>query len=230
MPPIVLAEQTEEPKQEARHHFDHFVVGIADLDEGMALIEKLTGVRPVYGGVHPSIGTHNALISLGDHTYLEIIAPNPDADFENLDSALKATYMEPLKQMTTVTLFLWAVGSDNLYGTGKSLQAAGLELSAPSAGSRKKPDGTLLTWQSAYITEPGSAEFPFFIRWGDATASPAEDSPKGCLFKRFAVSGPDTLALKKLTNQLGLAVEVNTASDSKFQLRLDCPKGGVALK
>ena len=126
--PIVMAEEKGEEMKDAieqvRHYFDHFVVGISDLDKGMNLIEEMTGVRPVYGGVHPTIGTHNALISLGDHTYLEIIAPNPDADFENLDPALKAEFMEPLKQMTALTPFLWAVGSSDLARTVLLLQNA----------------------------------------------------------------------------------------------------------
>ncbi len=227
--PFSMAEEMNHPKQQARHYFDHFVVGIADLDKGVDLIEEMTGVRPVYGGIHPTIGTHNALISLGDHTYLEIIAPNPDADFENLDPMLKAQFMEPLKQMTELTPFLWAVGSSDLAMTGSILEDAGIELSSPDAGSRTKPDGTILHWHGAFITSPRSADLPFFIRWGDTTVSPAVDSPKGCRFESFSISSPDTAVLEKLKEQLGLDVELGIASELKFQLALGCPEGKVTL-
>ena len=231
--PIVIAKETgedmEKPKQKVQHYFDHFIVGISDLDKGMNLIEEMTGVRPVYGGVHPTIGTHNALISLGDHTYLEIIAPNPDADVENLDPVLKAEFMEPLKQMTSLTPFLWAVGSRDLAMTGRLLKEAGIELSSPGAGSRKKPDGTVLNWHAAFITAPRSAELPFFISWSETTVSPAEDSPPGCHFEHFSVSSPDPAVLEKLKEQLGLGVAISKASKLKFQLVLNCPMGAVTL-
>ena len=45
---------------------DHLVYTCAELKEGIKAIEKLTGVRAAVGGQHLGIGTHNALLSLGD--------------------------------------------------------------------------------------------------------------------------------------------------------------------
>ena len=160
-----------------RHYVDHIVIGVNKLPFGMSQLKALTGVDPVFGGVHPHLGTHNALISLGDETYLEILAPDPDADPASVNATGQG-YLAAISPLRQVTPVLWAIGSTDLAQTRARLREAGINISAPAPGSRRKPDGSLLRWQTAEITSFSSPAAPFFIEWeGDST--PAASTPKG---------------------------------------------------
>ena len=56
---------------------DHLVYTTARLEAGIAAIERLTGVRAVPCGSPSGTGTKSAVLHLGGHAYLEIVAPDP---------------------------------------------------------------------------------------------------------------------------------------------------------
>jgi hypothetical protein len=201
---------------------DHVLVGIADLDEGIRLLTSLTGVAPARGGQHPGRGTQNALLSLGELTYLELIAPVRDSPLQGP--------MQLLAQLHQLTPIGWAVGTRHLESTIDRLQAAGLHVAPPQAGSRVRPDGRRLEWRTAQLEIPGDLK-PFLIEWGATTAHPATDSPTGCAFESLAIFGPEaeTAGLAGLATELGAGVSLQHDATPHLRLTLRCPAGLVTI-
>src|SRR3982750_3756423 len=56
---------------------DHLVLAAATLADGIDYVGSLTGAVAQPGGKHGAMGTHNALLRLGEKLYLEIIAIDP---------------------------------------------------------------------------------------------------------------------------------------------------------
>ena len=59
---------------------DHIVVTAPNLKVGVEWVRDVLGAIAELGGEHSSMGTHNCLLKLGDAVYLEVIAPNPNAN------------------------------------------------------------------------------------------------------------------------------------------------------
>lgn len=56
---------------------DHLVVIAPALDAGVRFVEQSLGCVMQAGGQHVRMGTHNALLKIGEQTYLEVIAVDP---------------------------------------------------------------------------------------------------------------------------------------------------------
>lgn len=212
-----------------QHDVDHFVVGINELDKGIETFEALTGVRARPGGFHPLIGTCNALLAIGESTYLEIIAPDPGADSTKLNKELKALFTDPLARMDALTPYLWAVSSTDLVKTVKLLDSRGIQLSKPEQGARKRPDGKTVEWSASFVTSPAFPGAPFFIQWLDPATAPPSDSPKGCLLEDFSLAGPHADRLESVVRTLGLEIPVRPAPELHINLTLNTPRGTVQL-
>ena len=151
---------------------DHILLGCSDLERGIAFVEERTGVRAAFGGVHPGRGTQNALLSLGERRYLEIIAPDPKQAAVQQFSAI-TKLKEP-------RLIGWAAHRDDLEQFAALLRQEGVAFEGPQPGSRQRPDGKLLRWKALRLKDDRGGLLPFFIEWSADSLHPSADSPKGC--------------------------------------------------
>jgi hypothetical protein len=210
---------------QSRTPVDHLLLGVADLDRGIAWVEKMTGVKAVMGGNHPGVGTRNALISLGGRQYLEIVGPDPAQTAYNFQIDIR-TLKEP-------RLITWAAVTTNIKGIATNAREAGRQIFGPREGSRSRPDGKLLQWQSLGVLNKfgsqGVEPMPFFIEWAADSIHPSEDSPKGCELQSFEIQHTDAAGLRDELKKLGVEVSVKQAANVRISATLKTPKGKVEL-
>ncbi len=134
------------------------------------------GLTPDFGGPHGNGITHMAAVGFDDGTYIELIAPvkageaagSPWAKFMGEDAVTCA----------------WAVGTNVLLQEVDRLKKAGIAVTEPVKGSRKRPDGMSVEWSIADVGSgtPGSL-LPFVIEdqtpraWRVQTSASAQGAP-----------------------------------------------------
>lgn len=203
---------------------DHILLGCNDLDAGIAFVEERTGVRAAYGGVHPGRGTRNALLSLGERHYLEVIAPDPKQDSAE---PFTVGHLSALKQLTTPRLVGWAAHPGDVESLARRLRDEGIAAQGPSPGSRARPDGRSLRWKMLVLADDRQGSLPFFIEWSSDSTHPSVDAPRGCRLEHFAVAGPDPAELAKTCQRLGIEVAVERSEKPQIRARIVGTKGNL---
>ncbi len=202
---------------------DHLVFVTPSLEDGVAAVGKALGVVPVYGGAHIGRGTHNALLSLGPPTYLEVIAPDPAQD-----GAGPSPFGLDAPEVR-IGLGAFAVGCDDIDAVLADLRARGVADAGPAAAmSRVRPDGSELSWRLAMLGGPPHGAMPFLISWGGA-ASPAHSSPRGGRLVALRAGHPDPPAASALLAALGVDVTVEAAPTDWLEATVETDDGLVLL-
>jgi hypothetical protein len=194
--------------------FDHLVVGIRSLAEGIAQFARLTGVTPAAGGVHPRRGTENALVSLGHGAYLEIIAPQPKAQLSESDAILRT--------LDRMRILAWAVAVDDADAAMEVLRAAGFKTSLPHHGSRITPSGERLEWEVFALPDATIAGAPFFIEWSSTTTHPSVTAPTGCAREGFRIQAPPPERLSAVLKAVGVSGVKVTSGALAFEAVVTC--------
>lgn len=217
-----MASETLRPAKSA---LDHLLLGVSDLDQGIAWVEKMTTVKAVGGGSHPGVGTRNALLSLGAKQYLEIIAPDPAQSAFN--------FQIDIRKLTRPRLITWAAAAADINAVAKRARAAGQQIFGPRDGSRKRPDGKVLKWKTMGVMSnlglQGVDPIPFFIEWAVDSVHPSQDSPKGCRLRSIEMEHPDPAAVSAMLKKLGIEIEVKQAKEARLKATLATPKGELVL-
>lgn len=202
---------------------DHFILSINDLARGVAEFERMTGVRPVFGGVHPGRGTQNALASLGDGRYIEVLAPDPK-------QPNPARPIEGLKAMTTLTPSGWALGTTDTFSLHARLNGREIETTGNLPGSRALPDGSRLEWSTFGVARPNHRWMPFFIKWNDPAKQPSKTAPGGCRLESVQIEDPNPDPLTHVLATAGVKVQLTKSDTSRMTIVLQCPKGRVTFR
>lgn len=205
---------------------DHILLGVSDLDHGIAWFEQCSGVRAAIGGVHPGRGTRNALAALGTRRYLEIIAPDPQ---QAGTPASKEFWAARLAALHAPRLIGWAAHTDDLAAVARAAKAAGIAIDEPRDGSRSRPDGKVLRWKSFGLKDDRDGMLPFFIEWSHASVHPSQDAPQGCKLVSFAAESPAADQLTSDARKLGLGFDVKPGKTPLFHARIQGSKGEFEL-
>jgi Glyoxalase-like domain len=202
---------------------DHLVYATPDLNLGIETAEKLFGVRATPGGQHPGLGTRNALIALGPATYFEIIGPDPD---QPRPSGSRRFGIDELKAPRLLT---WVAKGKSLETFAVDAKAHGVDLGAVIPGSRKRPDGVVLSWR---YTDPqtilADRLIPYFIDWG-ASPHPSATAAKGVRLVSLRAEHPDAGRVQQMLKVLGLDLAVTSGPKAALIATFDSPKGKVQL-
>ncbi len=221
--------------------FDHLVHFVNSPVEAIQQFYNI-GLHAVEGGKHESLGTYNSL-SYYDLSYIELIGVY-DKEAVLSSSTMKYSLRETLKNNQYIEgLTRIALRSTDLESIAERFRQLGLEVYGPHPMSRKRPDGSVVSWKLLYAGKHGEKlDLPFFIEWDQKDEERKQDlidrgviarHEKGDIhlsYVGFAVQNHEEAA-KRWADYLGLK-EGETFFDSSLNAtgkRLQLKGGDIVL-
>ena len=140
---------------------DHIIIGVQDLEKAAAQFAQKLGLLASGGGIHPTGGTANRIIVIGD-TYLELIAVRAPSEAQQsmLDRLAKGEgYLNVV------------LASNDIEGDGAAMRARGVTIIGPKPGQLRSADGRSRGWSRIDVEQPVLAQhYPFLIQHDSAGA------------------------------------------------------------
>jgi hypothetical protein len=209
---------------------DHIVVAADTLARGCDYVADVLGVAPTGGGRHVRMGTHNRVLRMGEQTYLEVIAIDPEGEVPFMPRWFgldRPEVRHALRQRPR--LLTWVARGDDL-------AAAATRLPVPTAAhamQRGELHWTFLFTQDGGLMADGL--LPNVIQWPAGQAHPATRMPDaGCRLNGLRGFHADAAALNITLGTLGLGKEMVVRKlppleAPRVQAMIDTPTRGVVV-
>ncbi len=203
---------------------DHVAYGVPDLDAACAVLAERLGVRPMPGGQHRGLGTHNAILALGEGVYLEVIAPDPNQPLPSRPRPFE------LDALVDPQLVAWAAKAPDIESRVERARSAGYDPGNVIGLGRDLPDGGRLEWRLTFPDElAGDGLVPFLIDWG-STPHPSITAPQGCTLLSLRGEHPQPEVVTPLLQALEVNLDVARGPAAILIATVMTPKGEVELR
>jgi hypothetical protein len=202
---------------------DHLTVVAPTLEAGIEHIRTQLGVEMFAGGLHPEMGTHNCLLRIGDDTFLEVIAIDPEAPrAPTCWFGLGDRHAVDRDWAAGRRLRAWVARTDDLDRVLATYGALLGQRTQVSRGDRSwwfavRPDGSL----------PADGAIPAAIDWG-SRRTPAPTMPeRGVTLSSFTVEHPAPAELATLYDELAITgrPEIRPGPQCRLRATFRTPSG-----
>ncbi len=134
---------------------DHIIIGVQNLDQAEQIFSQKLGLAVSGGGIHPSGGTANRIIVVGD-TYIELIAVNKPEEAQ-------PSMLERLAKSEGYLNFV--LSSDDIEADSAAMEQRGVSIYGPTPGQLRSADGRTRGWKRTDVEQPVLAQhYPFIIQ------------------------------------------------------------------
>lgn len=210
---------------------DHLVVGAETLAQGVEYVSDLVGVAPQTGGRHEREGTHNALLSLGPESYLEVIAIDPEAEspdharWFSLDASTVRDTLGGGPRLLTWVVRCAELDSGHLPASHRHCELRAMERGNFRWRMTFTSDGALLS----------GGTVPLILQWLSPQRPTDVLSEAGCRLRQFSTPSRLHRSIRAPLSALGLEQALIPRPDEEFTdgrvLRaiLSTPRGDVVL-
>ena len=172
------------------------MVTAPSLEIGKSWVETTLGVEPQAGGEHSRMGTHNALLRLGESVYLEVIAINPAVPAPARPRLFGLDWIEPEAPPRLAT---WIARTDDIHAARAACPEPLGEIEPMSRGS--------LNWLMTIPADgslPGDGIVPTLIEWRTEQHPASLLENRGCSLERLELFQPQPQRVEQALKSLGL--------------------------